>query len=501
MVCQRAGVPISVQFRLRVPPERAELLPTDRYLIIRITVNKDRDAGFAVRERTVHNGNDSVSFGNIVVIDGRKWNSKARELRGRDSRTVATNETLSSIKSTIKAIYKHQQKLFTFQRLPKPTVDSVKYEYLTGLMPGFNEDGFIYPASFLARKKNTGSSRQAELTSANRTASLGSHSTVQQVLATYLQEIQDTKQAPGLVSRYYYLSRKHAFGYLANFAARDLQVCQLTPYFLESFHSWLLTRPKGNAAHQAKNKRLTTNTATLYCRHVYEALRWLLKQRLIKTHPLGNFSDLNFPAYKNKEVYVLESLCFERLFALIPSVRLAASHWWVRLICLTGLDYPDAVRYAQARELYEKKTPGGHPKIVIRRAKPPKNECNIPISKKLLDLWNEGMGEAPPPVRYTTFLSHLRELAKLIGFSRPLTPKIGRKTAGDFFLGQYSMHGVSNMLGHSKTTTTEKYYVRVRSYHVDNEMDRTLSSPTGSSPDTHLNSRRTHPFIQVHKSA
>lgn len=488
MVCQRVGVPVSVQFRLRRPPLSAGLSDYMRYVLIRISVNKERDAGFSARPRQIHPVDQSASFGEILVIDSRKWNSTIRQLRGRDQETLDKNELLSATKTAIIDIHNRQLRQFNRQQSPRPTVNSVKYEYLTGITPDVTENRFAYPNWFFRRKKE----KTCTFSPTVSKPILGPLATLRDMARAYLQELYATKRSTGLISALTYRARQNAFRYLDQFAGADLPVCQLTPYWLESFHTYLLTQAKGNADHQKAQRRLNPGTATLYCSHVNEAVHWLFKQRLIKVNPFGNFNDLDLPGYKTKEVYALEPVHIDRLLALNLPPRYQNAHFWFQLICLTGFDLPDVFQYAENRTLYETRTPGGHPKIIMKRAKPPCNECNIPISERLVDFWHETRGEVPPRIRLTTMLLHLKAIGELIGFSRRLTPKIGRKTAAMLFLNTHSVHAVSNILGHSSIQTTETYYLKVKGYHVDREID--ITQPKNSP-------KRSQPFLQIHKIA
>ncbi|GAB4042060.1 hypothetical protein GCM10028774_52820 [Spirosoma jeollabukense] len=213
---------------------------------------------------------------------------------------------------------------------------------------------------------------------------------------------------------------------------------------------------------------MSVGTATNHCSCVIEALDWLRSQYLIIVNPVAEVELARNPT---KEVYFLEPQHIDRLFAINPEPRYKNSLWWFKLICLTGMDLPDAVRYAYNRERYEARTLAGKLKIVIRRDKPPKNECNIPVLPRLVELWAEVNGKPPRLVTGPTLRNHLKVIQKLIGFDKPLTPKIGRKTAGMIFLEKYSIKAVSGILGHSSINTTERHYVKIRGSYIDQEMD------------------------------
>jgi hypothetical protein len=467
-------MPATIQFKTKLPPPRASASAHERYLLVRLTVNSVRDAGFVARERFIHQGTGEVSFGNILLIDLRAWDQKKYRLRGRDAPTLDLNERILRIQIDLKDIQSKQQMRYDAQRAPRPTTDSVKFEYLTGNAPAVQGDQFVYPPKFLSRKaKQVRPGKSSPLLAQNGLAhaSLGPDTPIRQAMAAYLIELTLGKKATGQMKLATYNKRKAASDWLARYPlSMHIPVMSLTPYWVEKYHEWLLCQPSGNPRCKHRNERMSPGTATIYCSVVCELLTWLRKQHLIERNPVGAIGDLGLPGNPAKDVYFLEPIHIERLFTLEVPGRYKVTHWWFRLICLTGMDLPDAIRYASAKETYEARTPGGNPKIIIRREKN-NSECNIPITSQLVDLWDEVIGEAPPAISDTTMINHLEKIAELIGFEKRLTPKIGRKTAGVIFLQDYSIKAVSNALGHSTIGVTERNYVKVTGHLVDKELD------------------------------
>ncbi|MGF7219063.1 integrase [Spirosoma lacussanchae] len=462
----RLRMPVTVQFRFRTPPARARLSRFDRYLVVRITVNSVRDSGFAARERFRDPNSGAVSFGDILVVDSRQWNPVLYEVRGRHQEAIDKNNIIDRIRHDVKTVCTDQQRRFDAGNAPMPTTDSVKFEYLNGLPPTVLAGQFVYPPTFLARKQN-----KASVMPDGPTAYLGPNSLLETAFRAYLSDLVASKVETGQLSRSTYLLRKSACDYLERYPLSAItRVSDVTPHWLSRFHTWLLSQPSGSPHQKFKNLRMSPGTATSYCSHISKVLTWMKNQYLIPLNPITDMGDL--PRQPNKDVVFLNPPQIEKLFQLSVPDSLAVSLWWFRLICLTGLDYPDAVRYAQARYSYEDYTPGGKPKIVIRRAKPPGNVCNIPITERLTDLWDEVIGEAPYAPTDSTLINHLVHIGSMIGFEHRLTPKVGRKTAGVIFLRDYSIKAVSNILGHSTIAITERHYVKVTGYQVDHETDR-----------------------------
>lgn len=471
----RLRMPATVQFKLRKSSKRANLAPYECYVTIRLTINSVRDAGFTAKYRYINQGDGSVSFGGMLTIDRRIWNQKTGQLRGRDILVQELNRALAGISIDLKDIQVKQQQRYDSLKAPRPTTDSVKFEYLSGFPPYIQGDAWAYPKAFLARKGKQNRADRLPLPMAQKsTAPLGPETPVIDALNAYLIELTLTKVASGKMAKQTFARRQCLRDWLMKYPPAELMpVASLTDIWVERFHDWLQLQPAGNPKHKFLGKRMNPGSATSYCSVLFELLDWLKKQHILTRNPLGNITEMDLPRFAQKDVIFLEPLHIERLFKLEPVAKLRVSHWWFRLICLTGMDYPDAVRYAKARAQYEAKSPGGNPKIVIRRAKTDA-ECNIPMTTRLFDLWDEVLGEAPYAVSDSTLINHLQEIGKAIGFEKRITPKVGRKTAGAIWLQDYSIKAVSNALGHGTVTITERYYVKVTGHTVDREMD-TLS--------------------------
>jgi len=157
---------------------------------------------------------------------------------------------------------------------------------------------------------------------------------------------------------------------------------ELTLFWGKLYHRWLMS-----------DGHMAADSATRYVNRLIEAINYVAEMGAIKANPLAN---LKLPRGKTKDVYFLDPPHLDRFWRLEVSSKLKTAHWWMGVIFLTGLDYPDAVRYVANREAYDRIDAAGNHKIVIRRAKPPQAECHIPILPELESLL-QAIPKAPRP--------------------------------------------------------------------------------------------------------
>lgn len=410
---------ISVRFRMR---------PKHPILQIFITVNGEERAGFS-----------TTKDGLILHVEGYTWNQKAQCVNGNSEEVRQFNLLLNKIRSDINAVYDRQ-----VSEGITPTFDSVKNEYKTGQL-------LINP-----RRLKTNSP------------------SVLDCYRLYVRELvagnfPEKDLAPTTINKW-----KYGLAYLEEYVelTKDTDTKSSAPsdevtfFWAKSYHRWLI-----------KQGPMSADSATRYVNRLIEAISYAAEAGLIKQNPLVS---LKLPRDKTKEVYFLESEHLERFWRLNLQGELGVACWWMGIIFLTGLDYPDAVRYVQNRAEYERSTPFGD-KIVITRSKPPKTECHIPILPELKALLHH-IPNTPPPSS-DSINGSMRTVEVLIGFKRRLTCKIGRKTAGAIFYTVYQDIGaVSRMLGHSSVTITERYYVKTTGQTVNRAMQKKYVNPIQYQP-------------------
>jgi integrase/recombinase XerD len=89
----------------------------------------------------------------------------------------------------------------------------------------------------------------------------------------------------------------------------------------------------------------------------------------------------------------------------------------------------------------------------------------IPLLPKALDMINKYQNEEVllPVISNQRFNSYLKEIADIVGLKKNLTHHIARKTFASTVLlfNDVPMEIVSELLGHSKISTTQDYYAKI----------------------------------------
>ncbi|MCK8496063.1 site-specific integrase [Spirosoma sp. RP8] len=278
--------------------------------------------------------------------------------------------------------------------------------------------------------------------------------------------------------------------YIKKFDPSSPYLVDITTGWGKRFHAWLQTDP------ETGKRRMQKDTANKHLAHVRDAISHAIDEGFLSNNVLDKFRPKRG---KGKEVYFLEPTHINRLMGLqLTDTSMAGVLWWAKLMCLTGLDYVDAIRYATNRNAFEQPTTAGKTKIVIERTKPPRNYCEIYLLPEL-----EALLAEHPTGPYAPTLAdvnrNLKVIADAIEFPLTFTSKICRKTAGAYFLRLgFQIATVSKMLGHSSIRTTEAHYVRVTSSQVDHDIERVarMGETTPIRPVISHN-----PFVQINKAS
>ncbi|GAB4001619.1 hypothetical protein GCM10028807_58220 [Spirosoma daeguense] len=366
------------------------------------------------------------------------WDQKNQEVVGRGEEIDEAKELLSDIESRILQIRKQQVDRFRTNKGPQPTCDTIKRQFQTGVVPvvTFNPFAPTAPHNPVPTLADAYRAHLITLTVKNGTSEA---------------------LAPDTIKKWEY-GLNYLIKYLGD-SEPTFMANQLSRGWAKMYHTWLMKQ--GMAA----------DSATRYVARIDDVLETCIDFKLISENPL---SGLKLPRDKDKEVYFLEEEEVNRFFQLdiAPGSSLHESCWWMGIMMLTGLDYPDAKRYVFNRTAYERFTPEGNPKVVIRRSKPPKVECHIPMLPELKALLQHiPTGKPPHP---DTVNNMMLAVEGLLNFPERLTIKIARKTAGAIFLRRgFRLEAVSKFMGHSSVAITERYYVKITGRFADREIDRT----------------------------
>ena len=475
-VLHRITKPIFVQFRLRhkqdhsrqtihpiqfsIARANAQRVHNATPLLVRITIHGHIDGGFSVRMPDSLRGNFSQAalclnnYGSVLTIDPTLWNARKGCLIGDSEEVTELNNALLGIKLKIQEIYRLQLERYVQQTGPVPTTETVKKEYLAGVI-ALNAKG-----------------RRAR----QQDSLVGTFDMYYQKLLTE----QDTELALSESSLdVRRITRVHLVNFLAYEKTPYLEPNQVTKGWARRFYSWL-TQHARPSSKSSRVYRMESATAQKYIGVIRMALGSLVEQDLLPANPLIG---LQLPKSKKKPVIWLSPEQVEALWKMELTEPVGATAFWFKVIILTGLDYSDAVRYVQDRSTYERIGIGGR-KIVINRGKN-ESECHIPFTDQLAELLE---GSIPWAYGLESVNINLKKLAPLLGFSHPLTTKVGRKTAGAMWLLEgYSIHEISRFLGHSSIAMTESYYVKTSALTADRAMQRMKGNL--EQPDTFLRAK------------
>lgn len=377
-------------------------------LQVRFFVDGQPDGGFS-----------RLKDGTVLHTTDLPWNQKKQCFEGKSAEAARANGKIAGLKADLHAVYDRQKAVGI-----TPTCKTVKSEYFSGI----------------PIEKNTIECR---------TTVIGCFRSYLDYLKKYGDLTQSTLE-----------KWQYGFNYLTAFLnytkEAGLGITSINIPWARRFHTWLV-----------QHNSMSADSATRYVNRLSSALIHLVETGEIERNPLH---ELKLPRGKTKDVYFLENEHLEKFWSLELKGKARVCQWWMGVIFLTGLDYVDAVRYVEDREKHERATSYGK-KIVIRRSKPPKAECHIPVLPELEALLKLRPAGSPPPDWEIN--REMKAVEVLIGFERRLTCKIGRKTAGYLFLQKgFRLEAVSKILGHSSIAITERYYVKATGSIVDREMEK-----------------------------
>lgn len=419
---------LSLRFRIR--PEQANGKTARAMLQIRLKVN-----GQAVSD-----------YGSGVQVRVAKWHQKDQLVTGQTAYAHEINRQLEEIEARHREILRDLKRAYQTGKGPKPTAVLVKAEYL---QPGASDPTLLAYLSYWLDKQDEAIGSEDER--AEKT--LDRYARTRLLLAGFLCHREGIDEAD-------YKSRKRQ---------PKTRLSEVTNALAKDFHVWLQVNPVTGT------RRMQRDSATKHLTVLRQCLDYAVEER-------GGHNPIVFRPKrgKGKPVYFLADAHVERLLAMTTTdAQLGFVLWWARLMCYTGLDYVDAVRYARGRHRYEVATTAGVV-VVITRSKPPRNECHIPRSPVVDRLFDEYPAGPPAPV-LADLNRHLKVVQAAIGFTgndtagKPmkLTSKILRKTAGAIYLrAGYQISFVSKLLGHGSIRTTETFYTSVKALSMPAEMMR-----------------------------
>lgn len=341
--------------------------------------------------RLLIRGERVSDYGTGVYIEADKWDQYTQQVKGRNQLAAQANERLAEI------IAQHHEMLRELKRRhekgegPRPTAKMVRAE-------------FVHPGSTSPRLLGW--------------------------LMTYLNYLDSLHGTPDGRAEKTIARAYKAHFYAAQFDTSSPYLTDITTGWGKRFHIWLQTHP------ETGKRRMQKDSANKYLSHVRDALNHAVDEGALATNPLDKFRPKRG---KGKDVYFLEPEHIERLLGLaLPDQQAGYVVWWAKLMCFTGLDYVDAIRYAKDRNRFQRRNAAGV-KIVIERAKPPCNTCEIPLIGQIGEQVEALFAEYPagPPAPVLADLNrHLKLLQVAIGFDKTLTKDSAQVGGGSVSAGR-----------------------------------------------------------------
>ena len=233
----------------------------------------------------------------------------------------------------------------------------------------------------------------------------------------------------------------------AYFKANDIKLKDLKLNFLNEYEYFLKTQ-----------KRLEQSTINKAIQRFRKVIQFALEQEYIEKNPFIGYKAKRL----QKEVIYLtdDELKFLENYDF-SQTRLQQVKDLFVFCCYTGLAFKEM---SNLKAEHIVKGFDGNKWIKMNREKTSK-PLMIPLLPKALDMINKYQNEEIllPVISNQRFNSYLKEIADIVGLKKNLTHHIARKTFASTVLlfNDVSMEVVSELLGHSKISTTQDYYAKI----------------------------------------
>jgi integrase len=233
----------------------------------------------------------------------------------------------------------------------------------------------------------------------------------------------------------------------AYFIANDIKLKDLKLNFLNEYEYFLKTQ-----------KRLEQSTINKAIQRFRKVIQFALEQEYIDKNP--------FIGYKAKRVQKeVVYLTDDELKSVenydFSQTRLQQVKDLFVFCCYTGLAFKEM---SNLKPEHIVNGFDGNKWIKMNREKTSK-PLMIPLLPKALDIISKYQSEEKllPSISNQRFNSYLKEIADIVGLKKNLTHHIARKTFASTVLlfNDVPMEIVSELLGHSKISTTQDYYAKI----------------------------------------
>jgi integrase len=241
------------------------------------------------------------------------------------------------------------------------------------------------------------------------------------------------------------------------FKKRNILLEEISLKFLQDFDYYLKTKKAF--------KQITINKSI---QRVRKIIKLAIAEGFLFTDP--------FLLYKPKKVinnvtYLTTEELFELENHIFSQPRLDQVRDMFVFCCYTGLPYQEMANLTKKNivkkfddklwiDMYRQKT---------------KKQLSVPLLPKAIEIITKYQNENRllPIITNQKFNSYIKEIAEIIGIEKKLTHHISRKTFATTVLlyNDVPMEIVSELLGHSKISTTQDHYAKVVQKKVSEQME------------------------------
>jgi integrase len=254
-------------------------------------------------------------------------------------------------------------------------------------------------------------------------------------------------------------AKKHITNFIKfQYKRSDILLESISQNFLSDFDFYLKS--------ERNQKQITINKSI---QRVRKIIKLALAKGYLKHDPFILYKPKK---YESKVVYLTLNELDDLEKHIFKQTRLNQVKDMFIFCCYTGLAYQEM---SSLREEHLIKGFDGGIWIQMMRQKT-KSKVSIPLlptASKILDKYRPE-GKLLPVISNQKFNSYLKEIAELVGIDKRLTHHIARKTFATTVLlyNDIPIEIVSELLGHSSISITQRHYAKVVQHKVSSQMNK-----------------------------
>lgn len=242
----------------------------------------------------------------------------------------------------------------------------------------------------------------------------------------------------------YKVSRDRVASYISTLGIQDIKMRDITPSFVEGYHSYCLMSLKPSTA----NKQM---------KMLKKILQFGVSERVIDVNPF----QIRLKEEKLEYQPLTEDEISHLMMKPLENARIAQIRDLFILQCYTGLSYADMV------SLTQDDIKDG---VIIKRRKKTDVQSIVPIlpvAKNILEKYNYQL----PVISNQKYNQYLKVLGDAAGMRMSLHSHLARHTFATLLLNKgIDLKTISKALGHSNSKITERIYAEMRNDTVVNNI-------------------------------